>query len=197
MSQSTEDRVVVVCPGCGKELRLPASARGRRGKCPACQTVFQIPLDTPVWSAGQARSAWPSVVQNDSPPLPDGLPAIPVNNAPPPIPVDDGSTFPDLAGEPPKLSKLPESSTDSDFFGPEKKGFEYGVLGGVVMMVIAVVWFVGGLMCDYIFFYPPVLFIIGMVALIKGLATGNLAGNKPKKKFVQKPASQQSELPWD
>lgn len=191
MSQAGEDRVVVLCPGCSKELRLPANARGRRGKCPACQTVFQIPLDAPLWSATQARSA--------PPPLPDGLPAIPVNDAPPPIPVGDGSTFPDLASEPPKLSKLPEaSSSKSDFFGPEKTAFEYGVVGGIAMMVIAVVWFVGGLMCDYIFFYPPVLFIIGLFALIKGLATGNFAGNKPaKKKFVKQPAAQQSELPWD
>jgi hypothetical protein len=37
------------------------------------------------------------------------------------------------------------------------------------MMVIAVVWFVLGLMGGIIFFYPPILFVIGIAALIKGI----------------------------
>lgn len=41
--------------------------------------------------------------------------------------------------------------------------------GGIGMMVLAVVWFVGGLFFDIIFFYPPILFIIGLVAFVKGL----------------------------
>ena len=40
------------------------------------------------------------------------------------------------------------------------------------MMVGAVVWFVVGLFLNIIFFYPPVLFIIGLIAFIKGLALG-------------------------
>ncbi len=47
-----------------------------------------------------------------------------------------------------------------------------GVAGGLLMMLIAVVWFVGGLAVGYIFFYPPVLGVIGFIAVIKGL-TGN------------------------
>ncbi|MCE9566763.1 MAG: hypothetical protein K8U57_32560 [Planctomycetes bacterium] len=47
-----------------------------------------------------------------------------------------------------------------------------GVAGGAIAMLIAVVWFVVGLMADVIFFYPPVLFIIGLVSFFKGLAEG-------------------------
>jgi hypothetical protein len=43
------------------------------------------------------------------------------------------------------------------------------ILGGAGMMVGAVVWFVVGWMAGRIFFYPPILFVIGIVALIKGL----------------------------
>lgn len=32
-----------VCPGCGKHFRVPASAAGRRGRCPKCREVFEIP----------------------------------------------------------------------------------------------------------------------------------------------------------
>lgn len=39
---------------------------------------------------------------------------------------------------------------------------------GILMMIGAVVWFVGGLMADIIFFYPPILFVFGLVSLITG-----------------------------
>ena len=45
------------------------------------------------------------------------------------------------------------------------------VISGILMMVGAVVWFVVGWASGYIFFYPPILFIIGVVALIKGLTS--------------------------
>jgi hypothetical protein len=45
-----------------------------------------------------------------------------------------------------------------------------GVAGGLLAMVIAIVWFVLGLINDWIFFYPPILFILGLVAFFKGLA---------------------------
>lgn len=67
---------------------------------------------------------------------------------------------------------------EETFFAPEKRGIKKGVLGGAIMMVIAIVWFVAGWAAGVIFFYPPILFIIGLFALIKGLVTGNLAGKK-------------------
>jgi hypothetical protein len=63
-------------------------------------------------------------------------------------------------------------------FGLEQKGIGKGVVGGIIMIIIAVVWFFAGLAADRIFFYPPVLFCIGLYALIKGMAEGNLAGKK-------------------
>jgi hypothetical protein len=44
------------------------------------------------------------------------------------------------------------------------------------MMTIAVVWFVAGYAAGIIFFYPPILFLIGLFAFLKGILTGNLAG---------------------
>ncbi len=37
------------------------------------------------------------------------------------------------------------------------------------MMVGAAVWFFVGLAAGIIFFYPPVLFVLGFIALIKGI----------------------------
>lgn len=76
-----------------------------------------------------------------------------------------------------ELSKQ-EEQQGGGFFGPEKKGVKKGVLGGVIMIVIAAVWFFVGLEAGRIFFYPPVLFIIGVYSVGKGIVTGNLAGEK-------------------
>jgi hypothetical protein len=63
-------------------------------------------------------------------------------------------------------------------YKPAKKGqfWDSSVLGGLALMAIAIVWFFGGLMVNIIFFYPPILFIIGLVVMIKGLASGSVAG---------------------
>jgi hypothetical protein len=42
------------------------------------------------------------------------------------------------------------------------------VITGVMMMIGAVVWFVAGWFLGWVFFYPPVLFILGLVAVVKG-----------------------------
>ncbi len=77
-----------------------------------------------------------------------------------------------------KEAEEQEGDTGGGFFEPEKKGLQKGVLGGVAMMVIAVVWFVLGWQAGYIYYYPPILFIIGLVGLIKGIAQGNMSGKQ-------------------
>jgi hypothetical protein len=47
------------------------------------------------------------------------------------------------------------------------------IFGGLGMMVGAVVWFVLGLMVDRIFFYPPILFVFGVIAFIRGMMGGS------------------------
>jgi hypothetical protein len=77
-----------------------------------------------------------------------------------------------------QLVRQQHEEKENGFFAPEQKGMKKGVLGGLIMILIAVVWFFGGLAIDRIFYYPPVLLIIGVVALVKGAAEGNLAGEK-------------------
>lgn len=81
-----------------------------------------------------------------------------------------------------RLKKLKEAAEEEEdtggFFGAEKKGMKKGVLGGVAMITIAIVWFVVGYAAGYIFYYPPILLVIGVVAVIKGLVDGNYTGKK-------------------
>jgi len=76
------------------------------------------------------------------------------------------------------LARQQHEEKANSYFAPERKGMKKGVLGGFIMILIAVIWFFGGLAIDRIFFYPPVLLIIGIVAIIKGAAERNFAGEK-------------------
>jgi DNA-directed RNA polymerase subunit RPC12/RpoP len=71
-----------------------------------------------------------------------------------------------------------EEKEYTGFFAPEKKGIDKGVAGGFLMIIIAIVWFIGGYAAGYIFYYPPILFIIGLYALVKGLVTDNWSGKE-------------------
>lgn len=72
--------------------------------------------------------------------------------------------------------RVSETVEDDGIFAPERRGLDKGILGGAVMMLIAVVWFALGWAAGYIFYYPPVLFVIGLFGLVKGLLTGNVSG---------------------
>jgi hypothetical protein len=74
--------------------------------------------------------------------------------------------------------KAKEEEVSSGAFGVEKKEIQKGVLGGLIMIVIAVIWFFAGLAAGYLFYYPPILFVIGLYAVIKGAIKGNLSGEK-------------------
>lgn len=78
--------------------------------------------------------------------------------------------------------QLAQKAAANEDFALEESGIKGGVLGGLGMMIIAVVWFFVAYEGGVIFFYPPILFIIGLVGLIKGLIDGNVSGEKHRKK---------------
>jgi DNA-directed RNA polymerase subunit RPC12/RpoP len=75
-----------------------------------------------------------------------------------------------------KAEQAEDREVDLAGHGLERKGIRKGVMGGLIMIVIAVVWFGLGWAAGRIFFYPPILFLIGLFAVVKGLVTGNYAG---------------------
>ena len=40
-----------------------------------------------------------------------------------------------------------------------------GAVGGVIMMAAAAIWFVGGLAVGIVYFYSPILFVIGLFVM--------------------------------
>lgn len=55
---AAQDSAAFACGRCGKTLRMPPGSAGKKGRCPACGEVFQIPADPPTRDRGPAaRSA--------------------------------------------------------------------------------------------------------------------------------------------
>lgn len=174
MSSIPAQLMVVGCPHCGTQLQVPAAMGGRQGQCLRCQGVVDIPH--------AATLAQPSQSQFASAPLPSTArgPAQQVASQPaaPSLPFDADEYS--LAAPEPTLPALdpanyaprsyPKSDSGGGAFSLEKSGLDAGILGGIGLMVLSVVWFFGALFFfDVIFFYPPILFIIGLVAMIRGL----------------------------
>ncbi len=44
--------IVFACPGCSHEVRSPASSAGKKGKCPKCSQIFEIPQPSSSAAAG-------------------------------------------------------------------------------------------------------------------------------------------------
>ena len=170
---SAPQPIEMVCTSCRRRLSVPGSAAGKKVKCP-CGVATAVP------SAGAAPPA--PMPSND----PFGMAAddpfgMPADNDPFAASADEFGESPfatsgggeyGLASAPaymsaPKPRKKAKRKKKTS--APSGAGPDMGqVLGGAGMMVGAVVWLVVGLMLGWIFIYPPILFIIGLVTMVKG-----------------------------
>jgi hypothetical protein len=144
--------ISVACE-CGKKYRVKDSLAGKKIRCADCSELIRIPK--PKAAPVDDEDEFAELLE-ESREQEESQPALP-----PPI------------KRRAKATKRKAESDNSDRGRALEKGWfgstNGGVLGGVLMVVIAVVWFVAGLAGGRIFFYPPVLLIIGIVAVIKGL----------------------------
>ncbi len=196
------DRITFPCGECSGKLSVPATAAGKKVKCPKCQSVVSIPAanvqEAPekpaprrVTSAPPTRSAAPERPQSTASSRPKKpRRAEPQDNNWVEEKSEDthGSDNWDSydsdndapAAMPPKKKGRSTSARESASRGDayeappsqarQRSGTNWGAMGtGILMMVGAAVWFVVGLMGDRIFFYPPVLFVLGIISFFKGL----------------------------
>lgn len=138
-------------------------------KGPVCEKITVIPTadelataETPESSPPGLRSASRSILSKGragSPPLSEqGRPFQPP---------DSGQH--QLTKSPRRIREV----TDDERQPAQRSGWfghtGSGLAGGVAMILIAVVWFAVGLAAGIIFHYPPILFIIGVVAVNRGM----------------------------
>lgn len=159
--------IALSCP-CGRALNVKDALAGKRIRCPACQDILTVPependLALEVLPADEAPRSRRAAIQAE-PPEPmrrrerdeedDDVPQVRRRSK--------------VSREIKRRSAVKRSrplvTFEQGWFG----NVNSGVVGGFLMMLIAVVWFVLGLAGGYIFFYPPILFVVGIIAVVKG-----------------------------
>jgi hypothetical protein len=151
---------------CGRALKVKDELVGKKIRCPECKDVLTVPAK----SIG-ADEVVLEVIDDDEEAPPrrprrSSIQAKPPEGKPTRRPVEDDEPPPRKRPRPSRdvRRRTPAVTFERGWFGDVNAG----VIGGVLMMVIAVVWFIVGLAGGIIFFYPPILFVIGIVAIVKG-----------------------------
>jgi len=174
--------IQVTCD-CGRSFRVKDELAGRKLRCTGCQSVLSVPpaaapqaappqpatprdvdeealniLLTETPGAVVSRRAESS--RSEAPSRPAGDPAsITASRPKPPVPRPVLPT-PSKSRPAPKDSE-PKWSMPSISVNPS-------IITGALMMLGAAVWFFAGLAAGFIYFYPPVLFVLGIGAVIRG-----------------------------
>jgi hypothetical protein len=185
VSVATE-KMPVECPQCRKQLLVPVSAGGKNGRCPQCSHVFTLPAwmaeieDDELPELAPLSYSPPAYAPAADPfaaPYPPGdyqlqafAPQAPAPHAfapqaslayPPSANV--AGAYPQAANpfapSAPTTAAPPAAQPEkyNHAFGLEQRAFDAGIIGGLGLMALSVVWFVGGLFFDIIFYYPPIL----------------------------------------
>jgi len=155
---------------CGKRVDIFANPSINGVFCPACGTTLE-----PTAPAKQMSAPAPMVAENAT----AAVAEEPVDV----LPVDGPRTQKEIDEDFRRYILKQRAAEDKKrsegrLFGPERSGIRAGVLGGSVMMTAAVLWFGLGLMLDTIFFYPPILFVVGLIAFCRGIFYRNQAPEK-------------------
>lgn len=177
---------------CGRAMRVKDEMAGKKGRCPSCNGILLIPA---VAAPPPLREVQPAADDEDERPRrresirtrPDDEDDDRPRRRPPLRRDADEDDADDRPRRPAARSREEEEEDEDRPRRPRPRprlarerpsrgggGFAVSgtVAGGLLAMLIAVVWFVGGLAVGIIFFYPPVLFILGLVGFIRGLAGG-------------------------
>lgn len=159
---------------CGKTLRVKDDLVGRWVRCPACKETANVP------EAGlQPKPAFEVVEDEPAPP-----PRKRVKAETAPLQLDDEEppprprSRPDQEYDGPRKARKrqrarPKEEEPQGNFALERGILNSGVPGGLLAMTIAAVWFIVAIQNDYIFWYPPILFVIGLIAFFRGLTGSN------------------------
>ncbi len=188
------EKIKVTCGGCQAKTGRAETAAGKTIRCPKCQSPVQIPAvsqnrgarriqvhhgPAPLHRAAprkrqaadvdrsksrssrQTENRFDQNEDSDLEFIPSGRQADALDWQDVPASGDDdyGSDFPyQSPGSMNGTAQRSRSSVNSK-----------AVYSGVGMIVLSIVWFFGALLfLDRIFFYPPILLIIGIVTMVKG-----------------------------
>jgi ribosomal protein S27E len=149
--------IEVDCP-CGQRFSVSEALAGFSVHCRGCGSSVAVPRpgDSALVSSVAKQQAAARV-------------------AAPPSPAPSPPTAPraaELKGASSSYDSAPPSSEPQ-----EKEGtFNGGVIGGLGLILVAAIWFIVGLALGRIFFYPIIMFVIGIGTLFKSMVKGKWSG---------------------
>jgi hypothetical protein len=163
--------------GCGRTIRTAEENAGRSASCPACGVQLLVPA-----------TDGPRPVRDPAPSAPEEEPAAPRSygynlQSEEVVPVSPRPRAPVPGrrsdGDDDRRRPAPRRYDDADRFikrtpTPSRGWTDGGVLVGLGMMVGGVVVTVGGLALGWIIFPGPILFVAGIICLIKGISSGKM-----------------------
>lgn len=151
------------CTACFSSFGVPDKYAGKRVKCPECGEPVKVESATEASRPSQLS-------KKKSPPPEDDYGDPSDDHSLDGMDLSEGETI-----KPKKKAKKPAKRFASNSSSSGSGGWDGSglMLKGVLMMVGAVVWFVLGWRAGFIYFYPPVLLVIGLVTFVKGLMGSN------------------------
>jgi hypothetical protein len=179
--------IALSCP-CGRALRIKDEFAGRKIRCPECKSVLAVPAAEKGTDADDLMlEVLPADEPEEARPRRDLRRAAIQTELPEVLPVRSRSREDKKVSsirrrrdeeEEPSVKRRPKVRSEQPRRAP-KVAFEQGwfgstnagIAGGVLMILIALVWLVVGVVAlDRLFFYPLILVVIGLIAIVKGLA---------------------------
>ena len=143
----TDGLIHMSCPTCRRSLTYPAGMKGDNRTCPTCGTPVTVdPAQTVAAPPPQPGAADASLAAMRAE---AGVPEGPL-------------------GEPAKGNGFFDRGVGFEIWCLDR-----GILGGAALILAAIVWFVIGWWGGYIYFYPPVLAVLGIVAILKSVLGGD------------------------
>lgn len=194
------------CPSCQGRVTVAPEHVGMALACPLCEHAFRVrgPAAAPPPPVVAPIVAPPRVAPAVAPPPPAVRRGAPPRRAPLPPPASARGAAPTGRAPqlrlkcpecefrmPPGVRLCPECGTSytaakrqrdhaetDGAFDLEMKAIDKGVIGGILLIVVAGVWFYFGYQAGRIFFYPPILAFFGVVAIVNGLTDNRRAGSR-------------------
>ncbi len=147
---------------CGREFKVKDELAGNKIRCPDCRSILEVPET-------QAEIATAVEIDEDAPALP---PEPRVRKPQAPRLPDEytasrtKATYDSEAKAERSMPKSKKRESSGSWF--PAISVNSSIISGLLMMVGAVAWFVAGLAINRIFIYPPIMFVLGIGAIIKG-----------------------------
>jgi hypothetical protein len=153
---------------CGKSFSVGEEHAGKRTKCPKCGAALTVPQPAAPELSDEDK-AFAALEDAPDDPRPAARPA-PSYDPPPPAPAR-GPAIPGMGPQeaPPKRKRGPKfEAREGRSEGYSGITISPTIIYGILMMIGAGVWFGLGYSAGRIYFYPPILFIFGLITTVRG-----------------------------